>query len=137
MSGTKCAQLRTSLMTFPRCYATLPSDDYHTEPIICTGDQFSTADVHLSAWLAYVVFLAGGSPSEAGVSAIDKLEKHIGAGFLLPRISEAAGTSGVGDESTPKAADGEPPKTTTKLGVFWDAAKERVSWKAVEEALAK
>ncbi|VDB84946.1 unnamed protein product [Peniophora sp. CBMAI 1063] len=103
------------------------------------GDQFSTADVHLSAWLAYVVYLAGGSPSETGAVAIEKLEKHVGGGFLLPRISEAAGTgSGVsgGDEATPKAAE-EPPRSTTKLGVFWDAARERPSWKAVEEALAQ
>ncbi|KZV63299.1 hypothetical protein PENSPDRAFT_657433 [Peniophora sp. CONT] len=102
------------------------------------GDQFSTADVHLSAWLSYVVYLAGGGPSDSGAVAVDKLEKHIGGGFLLPRISGAAGTAGVsgGDEATPKADEGQP-KSTTKLGVYWDAAKERASWKAVEEALAK
>ena len=95
--------------------------------------------MHLSAWLAYVVYLAGGSPSDTGAAAIDKLEKHVGGGFLLPRISVAAGTgSGVsgGDEATPKAAE-EPPQTTTKLAVFWDAARERPSWKVVDEALGK
>ena len=92
--------------------------------------------MHLSAWLAYIVFLAGGSSSDTGAAAVDKLEKHIGGGFLLPRIGAAAGTT---DEATPKAtaAGEEPPAATTKLGVFWDAAKERPSWKAIERALSQ
>jgi hypothetical protein len=74
------------------------------------GDQISIADIHLSAWLARLVKLSGGSSSDDGNSAIAKLEAHIGGGFKLPRDSHFQQNS---------------------LAAFWDAMKVRRSWKEV------
>jgi hypothetical protein len=106
--------------------------DRHLIMPMTTGDQFSTADVHLAAWLGYIITLAGGSTaSDDGLAAIGKLEKHVGGGLALPRI--AAKTAAT--DSTPKASEGPAPATTTKLGQFWDAMKERTSWKVLDAGL--
>jgi len=44
------------------------------------GDQLSLADLHLMAWLANIVFLAGGQKEKEG---IDALETKIGGGWKV------------------------------------------------------
>jgi len=56
--------------------------------------------------------------ADDGRSAVGKLERHIGEGFGLPRdYQRPNGGSAAAKES--------------KLVVFWDAMKERSSWKKV------
>jgi len=86
------------------------------------GEQYSLADPHLTAWLARVVSLAGGTASDNGITVIEKLEKHMGSSLALPTNSQSPG-------SRPAAA--EQPSAKTKLAVYWDAVKERPSWKKV------
>ncbi|EPQ60654.1 hypothetical protein GLOTRDRAFT_113234 [Gloeophyllum trabeum ATCC 11539] len=87
------------------------------------GDQLSLADMHLAAWLARLVSLAGGNVSDKGDGAISKLENHIGNGFVLPKDFQW----------NPPQRDGSEvqPVTQSKLAAFWDAVKERPSWKKV------
>ncbi len=87
-----------------------------------SGDQLSVADLHLMAWLARMIKLSGGSFSEDGNTAIAKLESRVGNGFKLPQdyhLSELQRQEGV------SAA------TQSKLAAFWDAVRERASWKKV------
>jgi hypothetical protein len=90
-----------------------------------TGDQLSLADLHLAAWVTRLVNLAGGTPSEDGTSVIAKLEAHIGTGFALPKDSQPL-----------DAQRKEPnrPAYQSKLSAFWDAVRERPSWKKVYAA---
>lgn len=76
----------------------------------------------MTAWLARVVSLAGGTASDNGITVTEKLEKHMGSSLALPTNSEGPG-------SRPAAA--EQPSAKTKLAVYWDAVKERPSWKKV------
>ncbi|KAF5390348.1 hypothetical protein D9757_002967 [Collybiopsis confluens] len=69
----------------------------------------SLADPHLTAWLARVFSLVGGTSNDSGATVIEKLEKHIG------------------DSTTSKM---ESP-TLGKLATYWDAVKERPSFKKV------
>ncbi|KAE9408113.1 hypothetical protein BT96DRAFT_849721 [Gymnopus androsaceus JB14] len=71
------------------------------------GEQYSIADPHLTAWLARVISLAGGKADDNGNAAFEKLEKHIGT------------------------SRSEGPRSNTKLSAYWDAVKERPSWKKV------
>ncbi|GAW03596.1 glutathione S- partial [Lentinula edodes] len=85
------------------------------------GEQYSIADPHLTAWLARVVMLAGGSSSDNGNVVIEKLEKHIGSSLVLPNIVS----------SDAPRTDAERSSARTKLGIYWDTVKERSSWKKV------
>jgi len=85
------------------------------------GDQFSIADLHLASWLARLVKLAGGKTEDDGNTAVTKLENHIGNKFLLPRDFQAMDAQSTGSQ----------PAYQSKLGAFWDAVKERPSWKKV------
>ncbi|KAA1471514.1 hypothetical protein DENSPDRAFT_837519 [Dentipellis sp. KUC8613] len=88
------------------------------------GDQFSTADVHVAAWLAWVIRLSGGKLSDSGAVAVATIEKRVGGGFHLAKDAVApSAQSGGSDATTPTARD-----TQSKLGVFWDAVKERKTW---------
>ena len=89
--------------------------------ILLSGDQFSIADLHLAGWLTRVVRLCGGTPNDDGNTIVKKLEEHIGGGFKLPReyLSELA------RRENPK------PEKQAKIGAFWDAVRERPSWKKV------
>ena len=62
-----------------------------------------------------------------------RLEAHIGDGFALPRtlsVVEARRKAGLapGDGGVDGAAAGE---RQSKLAAFWDAMKERASWRLV------
>ncbi|KAF7436789.1 hypothetical protein PC9H_003622 [Pleurotus ostreatus] len=86
------------------------------------GDQLSVADLHLMAWLARMIKLAGGSFSDDGNTAIAKLENRVGNGFKLPQdyhLSEL------------QRQEGASAATQSKLAAFWDAVGERASWKKV------
>ncbi|TFK57100.1 hypothetical protein OE88DRAFT_1670814 [Heliocybe sulcata] len=88
------------------------------------GDQLSLADLHLGAWLARLVTLAGGDISDKGDVAIGKLEKHIGNGFALPK--DFQWTPARRDDTSEVK-----PVVQSKLAAFWDAVRERPSWKKV------
>ncbi|TFK41184.1 hypothetical protein BDQ12DRAFT_679037 [Crucibulum laeve] len=81
------------------------------------GDQLSVSDLHLAGWLATVVKLAGGAVTDNGNTVISKLEEYIGNGFGLPKDFEST-------------KDGSRPPQS-KLAAFWDAVRERPSWKKV------
>jgi len=85
------------------------------------GDQFSIADLHLAGWLTRVVKLAGGTGADDGNTVANKLEKYIGGGFAFPRdfITEQA------------RRENDKVDKQTKVGAFWDALRERRSWKNV------
>lgn len=86
-----------------------------------SGDQFSIADLHLAGWLSRVVKLAGGTKNDDGETIVLKLEKYIGGGFVIPRnfLAEQVRHENVKHEKQ------------TKIGVFWDAVRERPGWKKV------
>jgi hypothetical protein len=67
--------------------------------------------------------LAGGTAEDDGSRAVGKLEAHIGNGFVLPRDFQATDA---------QSTDSHQPYQS-KLGAFWDAMKERPSWKKVYE----
>ncbi|KAL0951225.1 hypothetical protein HGRIS_007946 [Hohenbuehelia grisea] len=85
------------------------------------GDQLSIADLHLAPWLARVIDIVGGSDAEDGAAVVAKIEARIGQGFSLPKDfhteSERQGVT---------QAEGQ-----SKLAAFWDAIRERPSWKKV------
>ncbi|KAF9457076.1 hypothetical protein BDZ94DRAFT_1326555 [Collybia nuda] len=87
------------------------------------GDQLSTADLHLAAWMARIVSLAEGAAHDDGNTAIRRLEERIGSGFLLSRDFQLADTR-------PQHHELEP-GYQSKLAAFWDAVRERPSWKKV------
>ncbi|KAF8745545.1 hypothetical protein AX14_006868 [Amanita brunnescens Koide BX004] len=66
------------------------------------GDQFSVADVHLIAWVARVLHLAGATAEDDGRSAVAKLADRAGLEDKLER-----------------------------LGEFWEAARGRRGWQKV------
>ncbi|EIW86748.1 hypothetical protein CONPUDRAFT_115396 [Coniophora puteana RWD-64-598 SS2] len=105
-------------VTLPTVLITLNKD--MTGPF-ALGDQISVADVHIFAWLVQLVRLCGGSLNLDGDAAIKELEKHIGAGFVLPEdFLTSPMVAGVGSEQ---------PRLRSRLAVFWDAMKERPSSK--------
>ena len=85
------------------------------------GDQYSIADLHLAGWLTRVVKLSGGTPEDDGRTIVKKLEEHIGDGFALPKeyVKDVARRERLGHDRE------------AKLEAFWDALKERESWKKV------
>lgn len=93
------------------------------------GEQISVVDVHLAAWLAWLVELSGGSTQDSGAVAIAKLEEHVGGGFALPKDTVAPGARATGSEAaTPTQAATAP---AAKLAVIWDTVKERPSWQKI------
>ncbi|KXN90051.1 hypothetical protein AN958_05056 [Leucoagaricus sp. SymC.cos] len=69
------------------------------------GDQFSIADLHLSAWLGRVARLAHGGADDDGKTIVQKIGERIGE----------------------KTAEEE----RTKIGMYWERVRERPSWKKV------
>jgi len=90
------------------------------------GDQISIADLHLAAWLARIVVLSGGRMNEEGDVVITKIESHVGSEFHLTRdftaLPAAAGAP---------RQDGRRPAYQSKLAAFWDAIRERSSFRKV------
>ncbi|KAJ6519794.1 hypothetical protein C8R45DRAFT_1119123 [Mycena sanguinolenta] len=83
------------------------------------GDQLSVVDLSLAPWLRTVVMLAGGSAEEDGSTAIGKVEQHLGGDLVLPKDFQG------GDLRQKDSA------AVSKLAAYWDAMKERASWKKV------
>lgn len=90
------------------------------------GDQISIADLHLAAWLARIVVLSGGRISDEGDVAITMVESHIGPGFQFER--NYAALPAIGATSRQNVTH---PTYQSKLAVFWDAMRERSSFKKV------
>ncbi|GBE77977.1 hypothetical protein SCP_0108590 [Sparassis crispa] len=92
------------------------------------GDQLSIADLHLAAWLARLAALSGGTVSEDGNTIVRKVEEHVGGGFKLPvdfLVSEARRRAGVVVSET------ESTEEQSRMAAFWDAVRERGSFKKV------
>ena len=86
-----------------------------------SGDQISIADLHLAAWLARIVVLSGGRMDEEGDIVVTRIESHIGSDLQFTRdFAVAAGRQ-----------DGGRPTYQSKLAGFWDAMRERSSFKKV------
>lgn len=62
--------------------------------------------------------MAGGTAEDDGHAAVAKLETHIGNGFVLAKDFQATDAQRIDCQQS-------------KLCVFWDAVKERPSWKKV------
>ncbi|CDO71605.1 hypothetical protein BN946_scf184911.g75 [Trametes cinnabarina] len=92
------------------------------------GDQLSIADLHLAAWLTHIAFLVGANADEDGNTVIGRIEAHVGDGFNLPKdfsVAEARRRAGLA------ASNVDSTERQSKLAAFWDAIKERASWKKV------
>ncbi|KAJ3558820.1 hypothetical protein NM688_g702 [Phlebia brevispora] len=92
------------------------------------GDQLSVADLHLAAWLARLAMLSGATASDDGNTIVRKIEAHVGNGFGLPKdfsVAEARRRSGLPTLNIP------PNERQSRFAAFWDAMKERSSWKKV------
>ncbi|KAI0778236.1 hypothetical protein BD413DRAFT_103020 [Trametes elegans] len=92
------------------------------------GDQLSIADLHLAAWLARIANLSGASASDDGNAATGKIESHVGDAFSLPKdfsVAEARRRAGLA------ATNVDATERQNKLAAFWDAIKERPSWKKI------
>lgn len=88
----------------------------------------SIVDLHLAAWLARVAKLSGATAEDDGNTATAKIENHIGHGFGLPKdvsIVEARRRAGLPPVNV------QPHETQNRFAAFWDAVKERPSWKKV------
>ncbi|KAJ7125602.1 hypothetical protein C8R43DRAFT_1029494 [Mycena crocata] len=83
------------------------------------GDQLSIADLSLAAWLRSVGNLAGGTAADDGSAVVGKLEAYIGGEFTLPKDFHLV------DARRKEVA------AVSKLAGFWDAMRERESWKKV------
>jgi len=90
------------------------------------GDQISIADLHLAAWLARIVVLSGGRINEEGDVVVTRVESHIGSGIQFTRGFAALPATG----GAPRQ-DGGHPAYQSKLAVFWDAMRERSSFRKV------
>ncbi|THH14723.1 hypothetical protein EW146_g5646 [Bondarzewia mesenterica] len=91
------------------------------------SDQFSIADIHIVAWLAWLIKLSGGSMTDNGADAIRKLERHIVDGFRLPKDAFPPSSQASSSEGTTLMN----PVAQAKLSIIWDNVKERPSWKKV------
>jgi hypothetical protein len=84
------------------------------------GDHLSLADLHLAAWIARLVKLAGGNATDDGCTAVGKLEGHVAGGFMLPK-----------DAQVGERMPADKIRRESKLVIFWDAMKERASWRKI------
>jgi len=92
------------------------------------GDQLSLADIHLIVWLARVVKLTGGLPTDDGNAIVSKIESRLGCTFVQDiSVVEARRRAGLDPGSAPPA-DG---RRQSRLAALWDSMKERESWKKV------
>lgn len=113
------------------------------------GDQLSLADIHLAVWLTRIAHLAGALPSEDGNSVIERISGLVGIELVKDiSIVEARRRAGLGPtvalpgpDGKVEAAVSQATKSSTdkglkqsKLAAFWEAVKERPSWKKVYEA---
>lgn len=92
------------------------------------GDQLSIADLHLAAWLARIAKLSGAQASDDGNTVVSKIEEHVGGGFKLTKdfsVAEARRRAGLPATNVP------PTERQARFAAFWDAMKERPSWKKV------
>lgn len=92
------------------------------------GDQLSLADLHLAGWLARLISLSGGTLADDGATAISKVEAHVGGGFSLVKdfsVAEARRRAGL------PVTDPESKERQNRLTAFWDAVRERPSFKKV------
>lgn len=115
--------------------------------VLHLGDQPSLADIHLAVWLARIAHLSGALPSDDGNSVIEKIEVLVGTKFAKDiSIVEARRRAGLGSTvNPPEGKTGGPAPQTiqpstdknsrqSRLAAFWEAIKERPSWKKVYEA---
>ncbi|THH04733.1 hypothetical protein EW146_g10099 [Bondarzewia mesenterica] len=91
------------------------------------SDQFSIADIHIVAWLAWLIKLSGGNTTDNGADAIRKLERHVVGGFRLPKDAFPPSSQVPSSEGTTLMN----PVAQAKLSIIWDNIKERPSWKKV------
>ncbi|THH01810.1 hypothetical protein EW026_g956 [Hermanssonia centrifuga] len=92
------------------------------------GDQISVADLHLAAWLARIAKLSSATGSEEGNDVVNKIEAHIGGSFSLPKdfsVAEARRRAGLPSTNV------SPTERQSRFAAFWDAIRERPSWKKV------
>jgi len=82
------------------------------------GDQFSIADLHLAGWLTRVAHLCGGEAIDDGKTIVKKIEEHVGGGLKIPR------------DFLTRREDAKAEKES-KLGAFWDAIRDRPSWRKI------
>ncbi|OCH96128.1 hypothetical protein OBBRIDRAFT_787578 [Obba rivulosa] len=92
------------------------------------GDQLSIADLHLAAWVTRLAVVSGATAADDGDTVVRKVEAHVGGGLSLPRdlsVAEARRRNGV------PATETDVDEQQARLAAFWDAIKERPSWKKV------
>ncbi|PSS37654.1 hypothetical protein PHLCEN_2v478 [Hermanssonia centrifuga] len=92
------------------------------------GDQISVADLHLAAWLARIAKLSSATGFEEGNDVVNKIEAHIGGSFSLPKdfsVAEARRRAGLPSTNV------SPTERQSRFAAFWDAIRERPSWKKV------
>lgn len=65
--------------------------------------------------------LIGGTKDDNGEAIVVKLEAYIGGGFVIPRVFLAEQAR----------HDNAMQEKQAKIGVFWDAVRERPGWKQV------
>lgn len=83
--------------------------------------------MHLAAWLTRIAKLAGANPSDDGNTMTSKIEAHID-GLQIPKdfsVTEARRRAGL------PPANVQTNDRQNRFAAFWDAMKERPSWKKV------
>ncbi|EMD42081.1 hypothetical protein CERSUDRAFT_110630 [Gelatoporia subvermispora B] len=92
------------------------------------GDQLSIADMHLAPWFTRLAKISGATAVDDGNTVVRKIEAHVGQGLTLPRdLSMAEARRRIGVPAVESDAD----EQQARLAAFWDAIRERPSWKKV------
>ena len=97
------------------------------------GDQISIVDLHLGPWLARIVTLCDGLPTDDGDTIVSKIEARIGDGFTLPKDFQTVVSP---DLNTDPSLQITPGAKRVKLAVFWDEATRRASWNGTRRMAA-